>query len=199
MAGKRFGARTNARSQALQLLFQAEATNRTVAEVIEGGDYALSDGPLDDYAERLARGAAGRRREIDAVIDVASPRWGITRMPAVDRNLLRVAVYEMLWVDEVPQAVAIDEAVELAKAYGTEESSRFVNGLLGTIAKNRAEGDLVGSSVAEADRRAAEAAARKAAEEAERAAKEAEARRAAFDDEAYGAAYDLADDPDGED
>ena len=199
MGGKRFGPRTNARIQAMQLLFQAEANNRTVADVIEGGDYALSDGPLDPYGEQVARGAAGKRRELDAVIDVTSPNWGLTRMPAVDRNLLRVALYEMLWVDEVAVSVAISEAVELAKAFGTPDSSRFVNGLLGEIARKLEAGeDVVTPAVeeayrrhAEAVRRAAEEEARRAAEEAERAQREAAARLAAFDDEAYGSRYDM--------
>ena len=129
----RFGARTNARSQALQLLFQAEATGRMVVDVL-GGEYALSDGPLDEYAEQLAVGADSMIHELDAVLEANSANWGVSRMPSVDRNLLRLAVYEMLHEDDVDIAVTIDEFVELAKAYGTDESSRFVNGLLGRVA-----------------------------------------------------------------
>lgn len=149
-----FGPRTNARSQALQLLFQAEATDRTVDQVLEGGEYSLSDGPLDPFGERLARGADGMRDELDAIIDTTSTNWSLRRMPAVDRNLLRVALYEMLEVDEVAVAVTIDESVELAKAYGTDESSRFVNGLLGRVASNiEAGNDVVADAVAEEERR----------------------------------------------
>ena len=138
----RFGARTNARSQALQLLFQAEATGRMVVDVL-GGEYALSDGPLDPYAEQLAVGADSMIHELDAVLEANSANWGVSRMPSVDRNLLRLAVYEMLKEDDVDIAVTIDEFVELAKAYGTDESSRFINGLLGRVATLMEDGSDV--------------------------------------------------------
>lgn len=135
MSGRtHFGGRTLARSQALQLLFQAEATGRTVYEVLEG-DFALSEGPLDPFGEMLARGADDMRPDLDAIIETTSSNWSVSRMPSVDRNLLRLALYEMLEVDEVAIAVTIDESVELAKAYGSDESSRFVNGLLGRVAR----------------------------------------------------------------
>ena len=128
-----FGGRTLARSQALQLLFQAEANNLAVLEVLDG-DYALSEGPLDDYARQLALGADESRPDLDAVISMRAKGWKLSRLNAVDRNLLRLALYEMLSVDEVDVPVTIDECVELAKAYGTDESSRFVNGVLGRVA-----------------------------------------------------------------
>ncbi len=131
---KEFYGRTLARSQALQLLFQAEATGRTVDDVL-AGNYALSQGPLDPFGEMLARGADAMRSDLDKIIAMTSTNWSIRRMPAVDRNLLRLALYEMLAVDEVAVAVTIDESVELAKAYGTAESSRFINGLLGKVAR----------------------------------------------------------------
>ena len=112
-----FGGRTLARSQALQLLFQAEANSRAVLDVLDG-EYALSQGPLEDYARRLALGADERRPDLDAVIAERSTGWSLSRMNAVDRNLLRLSLYEMLYVDEVDLAVTIDECVELAKAYG---------------------------------------------------------------------------------
>lgn len=140
MSGRtHFGGRTLARSQALQLLFQAEATGRTVYEVLEG-DFALSEGPLDPFGEMLARGADDMRPDLDAIIESTSSNWSISRMPSVDRNLLRLALYEMLEVDEVAIAVTIDESVELAKAYGSDESSRFINGLLGRVARRIDEG-----------------------------------------------------------
>lgn len=146
----RFGARTNARSQALQLLFQAEATGRMVVDVL-AGEYALSDGPLDSYAEQLAVGADSMLHELDAVLEMTSSNWSVRRMPAVDRNLLRLAVYEMLEVEDVDTAVAIDECVELAKAYGTDESAAFVNGVLGRVARRIEAGeDVVAEAVAAA-------------------------------------------------
>ena len=135
MSERSFGGRTLARSQALQLLFQAEAVGRSVTEILSG-PYALSKGPLDEYGERIALGADAMREELDAIISSSSTNWTIDRMPSVDRNLLRLAIYEMLEVDEVAVAVSIDESVELAKAYGTDESSRFVNGLLGKVASD---------------------------------------------------------------
>ena len=129
----RFGGRTLARAQALQLLFQADVNNRTVEEVLSG-DYAISDGSLDPYGQELALGVDSRRYAIDAVIRASSASWSLSRMPVVDRNILRLALYEMIEEDDITVAVAIDEAVELAKAFGTDESPRFINGVLGSIA-----------------------------------------------------------------
>ena len=142
MAGTHFGGRTLARSQALQLLFQAEATGRTVSDVLETG-YMLDEGPLDDYAKRLALGTDSMLWEIDALLDSTSTNWSVSRMSATDRNLVRLATYEMLVVDEVEVAVAIDECVDLAKAYGTDDSGRFVNGILGKIADRSEKGEDV--------------------------------------------------------
>ena len=163
-----FGGRTLARSQALQLLFQAEASSRAVLSVLDD-DFALSEGPLDDYARRIALGVDEMRPDLDAVISMRSTGWSLSRMNGVDRNLLRMALYEMLFVDEVDQAVAIDECVELAKAYGTDESSRFVNGVLGRVADDLDAGvDVVAVAREAAEARAAsEAAAAEAAAAAE--------------------------------
>lgn len=137
-----FGGRSLARIQALQLLFQAEVCDRSVREVLRGAP-CLEVGPLDPYAERLALGVEDSRDDLDAVIAARAENWSIGRMPAVDRNLLRIALYEMLSVSDVDVAVAIDECVELAKAYGTEESPRFVNGLLGRVADQIEAGENV--------------------------------------------------------
>ncbi len=131
----RFGGRTLARAQALQILFQADVNHRMVEEVLSG-DYAITDGPLDPYGQELALGVDSRRYAIDAVIRASSASWSLSRMPIVDRNILRLALYEMIEEDDITVAVAIDEAVELAKAFGTDESPRFINGVLGTIAKD---------------------------------------------------------------
>lgn len=148
MAHTRFGGRTLARSQALQLLFQAQATGRLVSDVL-AGDYTIDEGPLDSYAVELAQGADGMLHELDLVIGDASTNWSVSRMPTVDRNLLRLAVYEMAVVDEVDVPISIDEFVELAKAYGTDESSKFVNGILGRIAKMLDEDDDLLADAAE--------------------------------------------------
>lgn len=131
--------RTLARSQALQLLFQAEALDRPVDYVLDG-DFLISKGPLDPYAVELARGTYANRTRIDASLRAVSKNWSLERMPGTDRNLLRLAVFEMRLLPEGEQlddAVVIDEAVEVAKAYGTDESARFVNGVLGRIARDQ--------------------------------------------------------------
>ncbi|QWT17079.1 transcription antitermination factor NusB [Collinsella sp. zg1085] len=128
--------RSKARSQALQLMFQAEAQQLSVEKVLDG-DYLLSTGPLEAYAETLARGCWEARVRIDAALRAVSENWTLERMPGADRNLLRLAVYELRFLenaDRLDDAVVINEAVELAKAYGTDESSRFVNGILGKVA-----------------------------------------------------------------
>ena len=101
------------------------------------GDFLLSKGPLNEYAEKLARGCYANLDRIDDALHEVSDNWSLYRMPSADRNLLRIAVYEMrLQTDDpIDDAVVINEAVEVAKAYGTDESARFVNGVLGRIAR----------------------------------------------------------------
>lgn len=167
MSDKQFHGRTLARSQALQLLFQAEAAGRSVADVLEG-EYALSQGPLDDYGRELALGADSMKTVLDAIISSASQNWSLGRMPAVDRNLLRISVYEMLCEEEVAIPVTIDECVELAKAYGTDDSSKFVNGVLGRVAKDVEAGvDVVSEAKRRIEEQRREEAERAAAREAE--------------------------------
>ena len=138
MSAKFFG-RTLARSQALQLLFQAEQTNRTVAEVLQG-EYVLSEGPLDPYAKKLACGTDGIRDDLDMILNAYSHGWSVSRMPSVDRNLLQLSLYEMLEVSEVDVSITINEVIELSHAYCGEESPRFINGILGRVAADIAEG-----------------------------------------------------------
>lgn len=144
------GGRTLVRAQALQLLFQAEATGRTVEEVLVAGP-ALSDGPLDSYASTLAAGVDAERDLLDQKIENAATRWSVGRMPAVDRNVLRLALYEILYVDNIPAPVVIDEAVELAKIFSTDESGRFVNGVLGKIAQELPHDVYEGINAQQAD------------------------------------------------
>ena len=185
---RRLSGRTLARCQALQIVFQAEGSGRSVDDVL-GGDYVLSEGPLDPYAERLARGVGGHLAELDRVLAHSSRNWSLSRMSKVDRDLLRIALYELLYVDEVDTGVSISECVELAKAFGSsDESSRFVNGVLGTIATKIAAGVDVVAQARDLD--AAEAAAGEAAR-AEAAAGEASRAAGENDDvPAYGASVD---------
>ncbi len=138
---------TAARRQAVQVLYQHELTGRPLAELAgepstftvpvcpEGADdYELVSTPLAEYARELVVGVAARLDEIDASIEQTSENWALDRMPVVDRNIIRVAVYEVAHRDEIPVGVAINEAVEVAKIYGGDESPKFVNGVLGRIA-----------------------------------------------------------------
>ncbi len=135
MAAKRHQ-KTTARRVALQVLYTAEITNQTGSSVIESGTFPTEEGPLSDYATDLVRGVESNRIAIDGALRAAAENWSVGRMPIVDRSILRLAVYEMKFVDDVPVSVAINEAVDLAKDFGGEDDSpRFVNGVLGRIAK----------------------------------------------------------------
>jgi N utilization substance protein B len=124
------GGRRPARERALELLYEAEQKSTDCATVIA----ALPVAP-DPYAEALAVGADERRGEIDAeIVRNLATGWTLERISAVDRAILRSAICELLVYDDVPVAVVISEAVELAKEYSTDESARFVNGMLSAIA-----------------------------------------------------------------
>jgi N utilization substance protein B len=94
---------------------------------------AQSDPPVPEYAVELVEGVSARRAELDAMISTSSEDWTIERMPPVDRNLLRLGAFELLYADDVPDAVAVSEAVELAARLSTDESASFVNGVLGRL------------------------------------------------------------------
>ena len=129
------GARTTARHAALQLLYALDVANEPPATVIrEFWRETPGDPEGRPYADRLVAGISENKQHIDARISAASENWRIERMNPVDRNLLRIAAYELEFVADVPRAVAIDEAVEIAKRFGTDESSKFVNGVLERIA-----------------------------------------------------------------
>lgn len=145
-----FAGRTLARSQALQLMFQAESRNMQVYDVL-ATNYLLSEGPLDDFGKRLALGADELRDKLDALISRVITNWNLNRLLSVDRNILRLALYEMIKVDDVDIAVTINESVNLAKAYGTDESSHFVNGVLGQVARMMENGRDVLEDVSTSD------------------------------------------------
>jgi transcription antitermination protein NusB len=128
------GGRSAARRRALDLLYEADLLEQPIAEVL--GRH-LADPELDapdPYAVELVRGVDRLRPELDERIGRAAEHWTIARMPLLDRNLLRLAGYELVARPEVPTAVALDEAIELAKLLSTSESGRFVNGVLGRVA-----------------------------------------------------------------
>lgn len=128
--------RTEARRLALQVLYQSEMVEKAPSAILEDASYIAEQGVPSAYAERLLRGVEEHREEIDDALRTSSENWTLSRMPAVDRSILRLAVCEMLYVDGVPLSVSINEAVELAKSFGGgDDSHRFVNGILGRIAR----------------------------------------------------------------
>jgi len=129
--------RHQARKRAVDLLFEAEARGLTPAEVADGrtalAEQQAGVTPLNPYTVTVARGVTQHVAHIDDLISAHLQGWTLDRLPAVDRAILRVAVWELLHADDVPEPVAVDEAVELAKKLSTDESPGFVNGVLGQI------------------------------------------------------------------
>ncbi|HEX2195281.1 MAG TPA: transcription antitermination factor NusB [Actinomycetota bacterium] len=141
-------ARRAARRLALDVLYEAEIRDTLPSEALEArrsGGWVVAtasdaeepgEEPTEEalaYAADLVSGVQEHHADIDQLIAGHADRWAIERMPVVDRTLLRIALFELLWRDDIPVAVGINEAVELAKAYSTEDSGRFINGLLGRI------------------------------------------------------------------
>jgi transcription antitermination protein NusB len=131
-----------ARTLALQILFEVDLTDHDVSDVLRrySEDMALMDG-IRTYVERLVTGFFRERGEIDAEIAQAAPSFPVEQLPVVDRNILRVAIYELRSEPSVPPKAAINEAIELAKAFGGDKSGKFINGVLGTIAKKYPRSD----------------------------------------------------------
>lgn len=159
--------RTRARMSALQVLYTSEIQGVHPSEVAVSEKYLSEDGKdLADYARKLVEGVEAHRIEIDEMLSSTSENWSLVRMPIVDRSILRLAAYEMTYVDDVPVSVSINEAVELAKGFGgKDESPQFVNGVLGRIAarleeraKDQGEASAHAGAVAAADAEAASAA-----------------------------------------
>ncbi|MDG9701782.1 transcription antitermination factor NusB [Streptomyces sp. DH37] len=130
-------ARTKARKRAFQILFEADQRGSAVTAVLADWiRHARTDErqpPVGEYTMQLVEGYAERADRIDELIATYAVGWTLDRMPAVDRNLLRLGAYELIWEDAVPDAVVIDEAVQLAKEFSTDDSPTFVNGLLGRL------------------------------------------------------------------
>lgn len=125
-------ARSKARKRALDILFEAEVRGDPVADVLlQRIEYASP--PVSEYAVTLVEGVQRHRERIDELIATYSVGWPLDRMPTVDRNILRVGAYELLWADDVPDGVVISEAVAMARELSTDESPSFVNGLLARL------------------------------------------------------------------
>lgn len=146
--------RRRARGFALQALYHADITEVSVARALQDLWAGLLDGEgFDDgrpqeseeveFAQRLATGAEAQRAEVDALIEQCSTNWRVARMPVVDRNILRMAAFELMNFEDVPPTVSINEAIELAKRFGTKESRAFVNGIVDRMARqlNRISGE----------------------------------------------------------
>ena len=123
--------RTRARQRAVEAMFEAEQRGVSVAEILQRNPDA------NDYVTELAELAELHRARIDEVLDTYAAEWNTDRMPAVDRAILRCAVAELLWKPEIDTPVAISEAVELAEMLSTDDSGKFINGILSTIGQLR--------------------------------------------------------------
>jgi transcription antitermination protein NusB len=129
-------ARGKARKRALDILFEAEIRGVPVLDLLSERT-VISDPPVSDYAAELVRGVQAHRAEIDEMLASNAHGWTLERMPAVDRNILRIGAYELFWADDVPDGVAISEAVLLAKDLSTDASPSVVNGLLARLLELR--------------------------------------------------------------
>ena len=136
-------ARSKARKQSLDLLYESDIRGKAsldllvLRDIVEEGPDAR---PIRDYTKVLITGVDANKRKIDELISTYAQGWDMDRLPAVDRNILRLGIYELLWQEDVPDGVAIDEALALAKELSTDESSGYIHGVLGRIASIR--GDL---------------------------------------------------------
>ena len=128
------GARTKARKRALDVLFEAEQRQiDPVALLAQRITQPGTEAALPQYSVEIVEGVLAQQERIDELLMTHSHGWTLERMPAVDRGLLRIGTWEVLYNDDVPDAVAVDEAVELARSLSTDDSPTFINGLLGRI------------------------------------------------------------------
>ena len=125
--------RRDDRRIAIDLLYQADLTRAPVADVVV--DWRGAGRTVPDFASSLVTGVAERQPDIDLLLETHAEGWSVARMTALDRTILRVGVYELLWDDDVPPSVAISEAVETAAELSADDAKRFVNGVLGRIAR----------------------------------------------------------------
>jgi len=133
-------ARRAARELALNILYQADVAGLPFEEALETAkEHSGLQAEGLEYAESISRGVWENVKELDAEIRALAPDWPPERQPAVDRNVLRIAIYEMKYVNHVPWVVSVNEAVELAKRFSTAESGKFVNGVLAGFLRSRME------------------------------------------------------------
>jgi transcription antitermination protein NusB len=129
-------ARSKARKRALDILYETDLRGTDPLTTV-GERIARADPPVPEYAVELVEGVTEHRVRIDEIIASYAEDWTMERMPPIDRNILRIGVHEMLWRDDIPDVVAIDEAIELARSLSTDDSPRFINGVLARILRSR--------------------------------------------------------------
>lgn len=130
-------ARSKARKRALDVLFECEVRGLPLGQTLDERVLA-GEPPVNEYTVTLVRGITEHQARIDELIRTYSKGWSLERMPAVDRNVLRLGILEILYVDEVPDAVAVSEAMNLVRDLSTDESPAFVNGVLGSVLRDKA-------------------------------------------------------------
>lgn len=135
-------ARSTARKRALNTLYEADEKGQDILSLLD--ERIAEPGaqtPLPEYAIEIVRGVADHRRDIDGFLNTYSTGWKVKRMPAVDRNILRIAVWEIVYNDDVPDKVAIDEAINLAKTLSSDDAPAFIHGLLSAVSAHKPEGE----------------------------------------------------------
>ncbi|PSK96821.1 NusB antitermination factor [Murinocardiopsis flavida] len=132
------GARRKARMRAVEVMYEAELRGVSVADVITRR-LAQTEPPINEFTERLAAAVDERRPRIDELLSEYAIGWTLERMPVVDRNILRMGAYELLWAEDIPDGVAIAESVAVAKELSADESPAFINGLLSRLMENKAK------------------------------------------------------------
>lgn len=130
-------ARSKARKRALDLLYASELRGESATDALERA-IADGEGPTNDYTATLVRGVVEHQARLDELLAEYAEGWTLARMPAVDRNVLRLGLFELLHADDVPDAVAVSEAMALVRDLSTDESPQFVNGVLGNLQRNKA-------------------------------------------------------------
>lgn len=134
--------RSLSRLVAVEVLFACDMRKKSPNELYDVDGVCTLKYEIDEYAEKLIQGAYINKEKYDATLEDLSHSWSVERMTPVDKNIMRIAMYEMFEVEDVPVSVAIDEAVELAKDFGCEEDSyKFINGMLGAVAK-QSDGEM---------------------------------------------------------
>jgi len=130
-------ARSKARKQALDILFESDIRGSVALDILVSRD-VIEEGPdarpIREYTREIINGVSEHRRKIDELIATYSQGWDMDRLPAVDRSILRIGIYEIVWANTLPDAVAIDEALTLAKELSTDESAGYIHGVLGKVA-----------------------------------------------------------------